>query len=339
MPQIKAALLPNGRQQFVDQNGAPLVGGTVAFFIPATTTPKDTWQDPYQLALNTNPVVLDSLGSAAIYGAGQYREIVYDALGNEIWDAMTDGYPVNPANFGLQTSIASAGTTDIGTITTNNVLITGTTSITSFGGSASINTPIYLVQFQGVITLTNSASLDLPGSGNLTTAAGDCALMMYKGSSNWLMVGYFPNVGYPQFGQMNTWTGGQFFTGSIDSTVAYTTTTALHTNSIGYLGTPFNTQNVDYTLILSDSGKTIYHASGSPHTWTIPQNASVAFPIGTVINLRNNGAGSVSIATSGSATLALAGSSSTGTRTLSNHGAAAIVKETTDGWYITGIVT
>jgi hypothetical protein len=39
-----ATLLPNGKQQFLSSNGAPLAGGTIQFYIPGTTTPKDTWQ-------------------------------------------------------------------------------------------------------------------------------------------------------------------------------------------------------------------------------------------------------------------------------------------------------
>lgn len=79
-------LLPNGRQQFIDANGNPLVAGTVTFYIPSTTTPKDTWQDAEQTALNTNPVVLDARGQATIYGSGAYRQILKDAAGNVIWD-------------------------------------------------------------------------------------------------------------------------------------------------------------------------------------------------------------------------------------------------------------
>lgn len=84
-----AALLPNAKQFFVDANGAPLAGGTVAFYVPGTTVPKDTWQDAAGTILNTNPVILDSSGRAVIYGSGSYRQIVKDSLGNTIWDQNT----------------------------------------------------------------------------------------------------------------------------------------------------------------------------------------------------------------------------------------------------------
>lgn len=84
-----AALLPNGKQQFIDVNGFPLVAGTVGMYVPGTLAAKNTWQDSGQTILNTNPIVLDSRGQAIIYGAGIYRQIVRDVLGNLIWDQLT----------------------------------------------------------------------------------------------------------------------------------------------------------------------------------------------------------------------------------------------------------
>ena len=40
-----AQILPNAENQFVDINGAPLVGGTVAHYEPGTLVLMDTWQD------------------------------------------------------------------------------------------------------------------------------------------------------------------------------------------------------------------------------------------------------------------------------------------------------
>lgn len=85
-----ASLLPNGKQQFLDQNGHPLASGSVYFYIPNTTTFKATWQDSNQTTENTNPVVLDAAGEALIYGSGQYRQVVKDVFGTTIWDELTD---------------------------------------------------------------------------------------------------------------------------------------------------------------------------------------------------------------------------------------------------------
>lgn len=84
-----AEILPNALTQFVDSNGKPLAGGSVYFYIPNTTTKKDTYQDSAQTILNTNPVILDANGQASIWGTGSYRQVVFDSLGNQIWDQIT----------------------------------------------------------------------------------------------------------------------------------------------------------------------------------------------------------------------------------------------------------
>lgn len=92
---MTATLLPNGKQQFFDALGTPLSGGSVAMYVPGTTTPKNTWQDAAQTILNMNPVILNSAGEALIYGAGQYRQVVKDSNGNLIWDQLTSGYSIS----------------------------------------------------------------------------------------------------------------------------------------------------------------------------------------------------------------------------------------------------
>jgi hypothetical protein len=99
---MTATLLPNAKQQFLDSNGRPLAGGQVYFYIPNTSTFKNTWQDAGQTTLNTNPVVLDANGQAIIYGSGQYRQVVYDVHGNLIWDKLTSS-PVTAADLSSTT--------------------------------------------------------------------------------------------------------------------------------------------------------------------------------------------------------------------------------------------
>ncbi len=86
-----AVLLPNGEQQFFDNNGNPLTSGTIDFYAPNTTNRKTTWKNAGETIVNTNPVVLDSAGRAIIYGQGTYRQVVKDYLGNLIWDQLTVG--------------------------------------------------------------------------------------------------------------------------------------------------------------------------------------------------------------------------------------------------------
>lgn len=78
-------LLPQGRQQFLDNNGVPLAGGFVFTYEPGTSTPKSTLLTP-EGPSNTNPVELDSSGSAILWGDGSYRLLVKDIDGVTIWD-------------------------------------------------------------------------------------------------------------------------------------------------------------------------------------------------------------------------------------------------------------
>ena len=58
--------------------------------------------------------------------------------------------------------------------------------------------------------------------------------------------------------------------------------TAAPSSAVQY---PQNSQSANYTLVLGDAGKQIFHpvSDATTRTFTIPSNASVAFPIGTVV--------------------------------------------------------
>lgn len=157
-----ARLLPNGEQTFLDNNGVPLASGTVAFYIPVTLTFKDTWQDAAKVTLNTNPVNLDAAGRAIIYGTGQYRQQVFDHLGNQIWDQLVDagdsdasvpwatgvGGSANAINLTVAGYVEGAGATfEFKVVTTN----TGATTIRVNGGTARA---VYLPTVGGPTALT-----------------------------------------------------------------------------------------------------------------------------------------------------------------------------------------
>lgn len=86
-------------------------------------------------------------------------------------------------------TLASATTTDIGAQEEAYLTISGTVTITSLG-TARTGTMRFLM-FSGVLTLTqNATSLILPGAANITTAAGDTAIMVSDGSGNWRCLAY-----------------------------------------------------------------------------------------------------------------------------------------------------
>lgn len=80
-----ANLLPNGKQQYLDNSGVPLVGGQLFTYIAGTTTPKATYQDAAATSNHTNPVILDARGEALIFWTGAYDTVLKDSLGNTIY--------------------------------------------------------------------------------------------------------------------------------------------------------------------------------------------------------------------------------------------------------------
>lgn len=85
-----SVFIPPGKQQFFNPaTGAPLAFGKVYHYIPATSTPKDTWSNEALTSLNTNPITLDGNGVCIIWGNGLYRQRLLDASLTEIWDQVT----------------------------------------------------------------------------------------------------------------------------------------------------------------------------------------------------------------------------------------------------------
>jgi hypothetical protein len=113
--------------------------------------------------------------------------------------------------------------------------------------------------------------------------------------------------------------------------------TGTDTNQVGYLDLPPNFQPNNYTLVMTDRGKAVTHNSGGGggHTFTIPSNASVPFPLMTAITIVNDDPNPITIAIT-SDTLQLAGTSSTGSRTLAAKSFCTLLKVSATGWYIAG---
>jgi hypothetical protein len=94
-----------------------------------------------------------------------------------------------------------------------------------------------------------------------------------------------------------------------------------------------NTQTgTTYTTVLADQSKLVTLNNGSAITLTIPGNSSVAYPIGTKIDLAQLGAGQVTVA-------GVAGVTVNATPTLKlrdRYSAATCIKITTNTWLLVG---
>jgi hypothetical protein len=93
--------------------------------------------------------------------------------------------------FSTEQTIAAAATIDIGSITSNTVLITGNTGITSFG--TNYKGPMFL-RFSGTPTISPSATLLTPGGATISVQAGEsCIVVPFEISgvnAGWAIVSY-----------------------------------------------------------------------------------------------------------------------------------------------------
>jgi hypothetical protein len=193
------------------QNGAFLWGGTAGGTANAATISLNPPLAAYAAgqafrfqtgaAANTSAVTLNvnSLGAVAVnkgdgttaLGAGDLPAsamvtVVHDGTRFRLIDPAIS--PTLDAITPAWVDLASATTTDLGTVTAN-VRITGTTTITGFGTAASGITR--KLRFAAALTLTyNATSLILPGAADITTAAGDTAEAISLGSGNWVLVNF-----------------------------------------------------------------------------------------------------------------------------------------------------
>ncbi len=95
-----------------------------------------------------------------------------------------------------------------------------------------------------------------------------------------------------------------------------------------------NDQSAAYDTVLADANNVVRHPSSdnNPRTFTIA--GSVSYPVGTTIVFVNR-INTLSIAIS-TDVLTLAGSGSTGTRTMVANSVATVVKDASGVWIITG---
>ena len=88
-----------------------------------------------------------------------------------------------------------------------------------------------------------------------------------------------------------------------------------------------------YTAVLTDDGKLITMSNASANTFTVPPNSSVAFGIGTQLNIAMLGAGQTSVVAGSGVTLNSAG---TKLKLDAQYAVATCVKTDTNTWFVVG---
>ena len=93
-----------------------------------------------------------------------------------------------------------------------------------------------------------------------------------------------------------------------------------------------NAQTDSYELVLADAGKLIEMGKATAQNLTVPLNSSVAFPVGTRIDVLQTGAGQVTVVATGGVTV----NAKTGRKLAGQWAGATLIKRATDTWVLIG---
>jgi hypothetical protein len=195
------------------------------------------------------------------------------------------------------------------------------------GGGGSGTVTSVGITGSGILSFTNSPITTTGNMGalwTLTSGGVPCAT-----GANTLTSSSVLSAGQPVVG------------GGIGGCVSTSNVFPPTSNILGYLGFPVSggaIKTASYTLVLNDQAFQVqFNCTGSPCVLTIPANSSVAFPIGTYVEIDNICTTSETLTISiTSDTLFFAPGGATGSRTMSICGEALIKKETATTWKIMG---
>lgn len=218
------------------------------------------------------------------------------------------------------TCILTSGTT----AASWDIQYTGKSAVTGTGSMVLATSPTLVTPTLGVATATtvNKVTFTAPATGSTLTIADGKTL---TANSSLTLAG----------------TDAKTLTVSNSLTLAGTDSTTMTfpavSANVGFREVPSNSQSANYTAVLADNGYSIDHPSSDANarTFTIPANASVAYPVGTCLSFSNMTANVVTIAIT-SDTMYLAGVGTTGSRSLAQYGVATARKLTSTTWLISG---
>jgi hypothetical protein len=128
-------------------------------------------------------------------------------------------------------------------------------------------------------------------------------------------------------------------TGVVTLTGTQTLTNKTLTDAKVNLG--FDAETASYTAVLANNSQVVTMDVSSGNTFSIPTNASVAFPIGTQINVLQIGTGQTTIqaVTSGTTTILSTGGTAAQPKLRARYSAATCLKAGTDLWYVFGDIS
>jgi hypothetical protein len=242
---------------------------------------------------------------------------------------ISTGTATAPASGGALT-LSTGNGSGIGSTSGAISILTGNAGSTGNSGAITIDVGTFTTGSAGTIGIgtTNEAASITIGKASSTKVITLNGVVNHAGTTSSIQL----NGSAGNTGQVLSSAGAGATPTWRDGPVDGTTTTA--TTGFGFMGLPQNaTTTGAYTLVAADAGKHIY--STATRTVTIPANGTTAFPVGTTITFVSGSGATTTIAIT-TDTMYLAGSGTTGSRTLAAFGMATAVKLTSTTWIISG---
>lgn len=279
-----------------DTNVTLTLGGNATTALVATASITAGWTG--QLAVGRGGTGLSTFTSNVIYKGNGSSALATSSL-TDNGTSVVGTLPFSAPNFagGYTTTATAAGTTTLTVASTQFQFFTGTATQT-------VVLPVTSTLFTGLsYTVVNNST----GVVTVQSSGANTVLVM-----------------------------GPQSTATFVCILTSGTTAASWSVQAAYANVPQNSQSAAYTTVLSDAGKHILHptADNNARTFTIDSNANVPYPVGTTITFVNQ-INTVTISIT-SDTMTLAGSGTTGSRTLSASGIATALKIASTSWIISG---
>ena len=92
-----------------------------------------------------------------------------------------------------------------------------------------------------------------------------------------------------------------------------------------------------YTFVAADQNNVVVTlANASAITLTIPPNSSVAYPVGTVLNFAQTGAGQTTITQGSGVTIVSTGATASAPKTRAQYSAGSCIQTSANNWLVIG---
>lgn len=200
----------------------------------------------------------------------------------------------------------------------------------------------YLQDTNAVEVYNGSAWVGVSGAGDVTEVQAGTGISVASGTGPIPVVTNTMATAVDAKGDLIVGTGADTFArlavGTNGHTLVADSSTATGLAYSGGIPVSFDAETATYTAVLANAYQLVTMNVSSANNFQIPTNASVAYPVGTVINVLQIGTGQTTIqaVTSGTTTINSTGATATAPKLRARYSAASCIKAATDTWYVVG---